>query len=373
MKKLYIESLIIIILFCTYIFPTGLFNLPTSVPKFIFICSAFVLKFLYNIYNKSFKLNDVVFIIILGILAIISNNINFLTFFPLILVQDVIDEKDKVKEYIKSSSILYICLCFTVIYSILFFGYSDRYAFTAIKEINQSGLAIFFLALMLNIKNRKIGVITMAFGLLTFSRSYYLAVILFLLSKIKILKKTFTNKKIINFCNYMNLTIISSIILILLGIFYLNEYKNGNIFWGDEISNRLFNLLDYSNFFRFIAIINIVLIIKYFPSKMIFGITDFDFKIIVKEISLDLSIPYKYVTPHNLFFSHLKMYGLFSIYEVFFVSNKLKQLITTDNFFIYIAIAAYSFILGAGLYSYWLFLAIFTFIINGGKNENIIY
>ena len=39
-------------------------------------------------------------------------------------------------------------------------------------------------------------------------------------------------------------------------------YKNGNIFWGDEIKNRLYNLLDYSNYFRFTTNILIILMFQ---------------------------------------------------------------------------------------------------------------
>ena len=77
------------------------------------------------------------------------------------------------------------------------------------------------------------------------------------------------------------------------------------------------------------------------------------------EIAEKMKIPYKYIEPHNLFFSHLKMYGIFSIVETIYIHIILKKVINKDNFLLYIAIFLYSIILGAGLYSYWLYLSFF--------------
>jgi len=360
---------IFIILFCTYIFPTGLIDPSYTYSKFIFVLS---ICFCYLLSLKQMRIWELIYMIIIILLSIISKNINYMVFITIPYLDKLLKKKDVIKDYILSSKILYVCLIFTIIYSFVFAGTNGRYAFTAIKEINQSGLAIFCLGLMLMKKNKKIGIFTLLLGLLTFSRSYYLAIIICLISKLKTVRKVLLKEKIVKFCNYTNLTIISSVVLIIIGFFYIEQYKNGNIFWGDQLSNRLYTFLDYSNFFRFTAIVNLILIFKYMPSKLLFGISEHEFVFFGSGIADKLGIPYSAIVPHNLFYSHLKIYGIFSFVETIYVSIILKKVVNQYNFLIFIAIVLYSFILGAGLYSYWLYLSCFVLIMNGGnQNENI--
>lgn len=361
----------LIVLFCIYIFPTGIIDSNFPFSKFIFILS---ICGLYILTIDKINLREFMFLVLIIVFTLITKNVNYLLFITISFMDKMLKYKDIIKEYLLKSKILYICLLFTIIYSILFFGTGGRYAFTAIKEINQSGLSIFCLAMLLLKKNKKVGIFTLLFGLLTISRSYYLAVLVYILSKTKICKKLIKKEKVIKFWSYTKITIISSLGLIFLGIFYIQQYKMGNIFWGDNVSNRLYTFLDYSNFFRFVAIINLVLLFKYIPHKLLFGITDEEFIKFGSMVSNELGIPYKYIVPHNLFYSHLKIYGIFSIFEILYVSNILKKIVNDNNFYIYISIVFYSIILGAGLYSYWLYLTIFVLIINDGgkKNESII-
>lgn len=60
---------------------------------------------------------------------------------------------------------------------------------------------------------------------------------------------------------------------------------------------------------------------------------------------------------HNLFFSHLKMYGLATFLEIFYVSKILKKVTNQNNFGIFIALFLYSIILGTGLSSFWLYFS----------------
>ena len=318
------------------------------------------------------KLRELIFIAAIILLTIISKNINYMVFITIPYLDKLLSKKEEIKQYLLSSKILYVCLFFTFIYSIIFAGTNGRYAFTAIKEINQSGLAIFCLGVMLIGKNKKIGIITLLFGLLTFSRSYYLSVIIFLLYRSKIIKKIILKEKIVKICNYTNLTIISSIVLILLGFFYIEQYKMGNIISDLYITNRLLSFLDFSNFFRFTSVVKLLMILKQFPSTIILGMSDYQYIKYGIITSSQLSIPTNSIVPHNLFFSHLKIYGIFSIFETVYVSKILKSIVNKNNFLIFIAIVLYSVILGAGLYSYWLYLTCFVLILHGGnKDENI--
>ena len=55
-----------------------------------------------------------------------------------------------------------------------------------------------------------------------------------------------------------------------------------------------------------------------------------------------------------------------------YVSSIIKKIVNKKNFGIYLAIAFYSIFLGAGLYSYWLYLSVFALYCNSeDKKENI--
>ena len=52
-----------------------------------------------------------------------------------------------------------------------------------------------------------------------------------------------------------------------------------------------------------------------------------------------------------------------------YTSSILKKITNSNNFGIYIGIALYSILLGAGFYSYWLYLSVFVLITNMGEVE----
>lgn len=362
-----INITIIITLFCTYVFPVGLIDSSIPLEKLIF---TLVISGLLVFFSKKFTIKEIIFILLIIVLTILSKSINYLLFVPIVFLDKIILEEKQINYFLKTSNILYVCLFFTFLYSLISFGNGGRYAHSAILEINQSGLAIFCLALLLIKKNKKIGYMTLFFGLLTFSRSYYLAVILYFLSKTSLFKKICKLKSIIKLSSYTKITIISTIILFLVGIYFIDQYKLGNIFWGDELSTRLFNFLDYSNLFRFMANIAVLSIFYLNPKKLLFGITDAEYIKYGNKVYSDYGVVYKYTNPHNLFLSHLKLYGFFSIIEIMYVSTILKKITTKDNLLVLYGIILYSIFLGAGLYSYWLYLSIFV-LINLKKEKEV--
>lgn len=363
MKKiLKIEYIITLILSCVYIIPSELIPITLPLPKLLFILGIGLYYVLMTLERKKINFAHMIFFIILILLSILSRNINFLTFFTLIMLDDLIKKRQRIFEFLKKSNILYLCLGFTIFYSLLYFGLDHRYARAAIKEINQSGLAIFCLSMLFFVKNKKFGYGILLFGLLTFSRSYYLSFILFLFSKIKIIKKIICREKIIKWSNYINLTLISSILLLILSFIYVQLYKDGYILSDDQIKNRLLAFFDYSNYYRFVAVLYIVLFFMSNPLYLFFGITDKMYADFGLSYAAKMNLEYRFIVPHNLFFSHLKIYGLFAFFEIAYISKKLSAIITKNNFFVYLIIALYSIILGAGLYSYWLFLSVIVFI-----------
>ena len=132
--------------------------------------------------------------------------------------------------------------------------------------------------------------------------------------------------------------------------------------------------MDYSNLFRFTTNLIVLLILFNNPLKIFSGLTDQEYINFGRNVYETIGIPYNYLEPHNLFFSHLRMYGIFAILEIIYISNLVKKVINNNNFIIYLAIVAYSVILGAGLYSYWLYLSVFVFLFfeEGKEGKNVL-
>jgi len=353
-----------LVLLSVYIFPTGIVSNYSTLPidKLIFSLGI-MMMYLFSI--KRMSKREILIILCILLFALYSKTIEFLLFATIPFLMKLLKNKRMIKAYLKNSNILYICLFATIIYTLIYIagdGRDGRYAFSAIREINQSGLAIFCLASLLMVKDFRLAIFTYVFGLLTISRSYILAIFCVVFFKLPFIKSLL--KKInLRMFSFTNITIITSLILYFLGVFYIYEYKAGKIFWGDEVSSRLFTLLDYSNYFRFVAVYFIVTMFLKYPLRMIVGIQETEFINHGANIANKLNIPYKSTPPHNLFFAHLRIYGIFAIIEVMCVSNILKKLVNIENFGIYIAIVLYSIFLGAGLYTYWLYLTVFAIIV----------
>lgn len=344
-------------LICTYIIPLGLLDSSYRLSKAIFLL-IIVIAYFYNI--KKIQKQDYLFIILLIIMTLITRKYNFMTFICLPIAKIFIEDNKTIKELPKSI-VLYICLVFSIFYTIIYWGTDGRFAFTAIQEINQSGLALFCLGLLLLKKNKKVGILTLFWGLFTFSRSYFIAIALFLISLIPFTKKIINKIKPFLF-NYAFLNLISLLAFLGLAFSYIYFYKNGLIVSSEDSVNRLFSLLDYSNFFRFTTILYLFIIMFKWPKTILFGMDDNLFNLKSYMIAKELGLPFRVTPPHNLFLSHLKMYGFIAIIEVVYLNSILKKIVNKNNCLIYLAIILYSFILGAGLYNYWLFLSLIVII-----------
>ena len=365
-ELLLVKILIITTMVCTYIIPISMLDdFFPNVSKIIFIS---IMSFIYFIKLNKVSIKEVLLLLLIFALFYYTRNINYLLFISILLLPKMLNDDNLlfIKQYLKNSKLLYICLLFTFFYSAIYFGLDGRYAHTGLTAPNQSGLAIFCLSMMILKKNRRLGIISLLFGCLTLSRSYFLAIIIYLLSKINLFKKI--SIKRIKQLNYLKLTIYSTIALLFLAFLFIYQYDQGNIINNTYSSNRLINIFDYSNFYRFTAVLIIISIFKNNPKAMLFGISEDYYVKYGLEISSKMKIPYHNTVPHNLFLAHLKLYGLYSIIEVIYTSIILKKIIDNSNFYLYIIIFLYSIILGAGLYSYWLYLSVLMFIMY--RNEN---
>jgi hypothetical protein len=276
-----------------------------------------------------------------------------------------IENKEVVIETINESCVPYVCLVFSVIYSIIYKmlgiggrgekGIAGGVLCTAIGEVNLSGLSVFALGLVLRKKNKILGDIVLLSGVLTISRSYFLAVLCFVAFEQKALKNTIG--RVLSRISYLQLTVFSSIVLFFVGWIYVYLFQNNKIMAYNENAGltRLLNFNDYSNYFRFLAIFLIVYIIKLHPIYILKGFSNEKYLQLGRMITDDLHVDFGVgIGTHNLFYSHLKMYGLFVFLEIMCVSKYLKRIVNENNIGMFIAFYLYTIILGSGLSGIWL-------------------
>ena len=362
-----IKIIVSLVFFMVYIIPIGLIFGPfNAIHNHIFATIIGLIYISLKIKSGKIKKNTLYIWILVFIVAIYTKKFGFIDMIIIPILNDFIRCKNEIKNVVYKSNIAYFSIAATMVYSVMYriLGIGGRgegdvgsgLIFTAIGEVNLTGLSLFCLALIVRKKNKFLGNVVATLGILTVSRSYMLALISVFVFNIKIIRKSMD--KLIDKCTYLNFTIISSVVLFGLGIYNVYLYLNGMIVSHSltEGFGRLFVFNDLSNYFRFLAIYLIVMIIISNPTAAFLGFTNEQFVEYGREITNSQGLLFSDIGTHNLFFSHLKMYGIAVFFEIYFVSKYLKQIITTNNFGIFLAIFLYSIILGTGLSSYWLFL-----------------
>lgn len=365
MTKQNTKILTYIILVLVFIFPSALvFGTWNAIYNHIF---SVLVAFLYASNGKIEK-RTLIFWGLTVIIAVYTRRYGFIDMIIIPILGDFVKNKAEVKKLILKSNTPYICIFFTIVYSILYTrlgigsrgesGISGGLVYTGIGEVNLAGISLFGLALICYRKNRIIGYFVFLLGLLTTSRSYILAIFCVVIFNFYYVK--YLVNKIIGKMTYLNLTVISSFCLFALGIVFISLYQSGDIlaYNANQGIYRLFHLYDYSNYYRFLAIYLIVMIMFNNPKTLFLGFSNEEFSVYGKQITSDLLTDFGVgIGTHNLFFSHLKMYGLATFLEIFYVSKILKKVTNQNNFGIFIALFLYSIILGTGLSSFWLYFS----------------
>ena len=364
-----------LVFFTIFIFPNGLvFGSFNAMHNHIF-CG--ILGIIYLMYKaQSGKLSVKILIIWSLILSvsIYTKRFGFIDMIALPVFGEFVAYKDTIKKYVEKSWLPYICVAFTICYTFVYraLGIGGRgegeigsgLLISAIGEINLTGLSVFLLSMIIRKKNKYVGTFTMILGLLTLSRSYILALVSVFIFNFKFVKKI--TDKCIDKINYLNLTIISSVLLFGVSVIFIGLYLSGNIVSYNVTAgiSRIFKLNDYSNLFRFLAIFIIVTIVTKHPQTLLLGFSDEDYLRYGKEITNSLGVIFGVgIGTHNLFFSHLKMYGVAVFLELYLVSKYLKRVLSSNNYGIFFGVFLYCIILGSGLNSYWLFLSAIALIL----------
>lgn len=313
--------------------------------------------------RTKFSLKEFLYIVSIFALCLFKLSVS-----PLILLTPIImnhflkkSEKNIFNRIVYETYIPYIAVFFTIIYS-LFYGMRDgRFLHVGIEEVNESGLAVFLLALIIKKRTPKFGNIVLLAGLLSLSRNYILAIVIYGLWNINYVKKIC--KKIYN-KNLLNLNLIlpiTVVVLYFLGIYCEDKYSQGGIFFELSLKDRIKNIFDMSNYFRFTVVVFLINIFLINKKYLIIGCNENIFREECYRYANIHGQLYVGNNPHNLFLSYLKLYGIIGCFYIYYVSNCIRKCINQNNLFIYIILLMYAIFLGASFNGYWLIIAIFAF------------
>lgn len=312
--------------------------------------------------NTKFTLIEFLYIMCIFILCMFQLSIS-----PLILLTPVL-----IKHFLSNNSIIIfnrilnetyifiVAVLFTIIYSVYYGISSGRFLHTGVDEVNESGLAIFLLALIIKKRWPKFGNIILLFGVLSLSRNYLFALIFYALWNIDVVKKIclkIYNKNIINLGVILPLAVF---VLYLMGLFCETQYIEGKIFYEIAFKDRIKNFLDLSNYYRFTGVVYLVNIFLSTPKYLFFGCKESIFKTECYKYASEHGQLYVGNNPHNLLLSYTKIYGITGCFYISFVSSFIRKYISRNNLFIYIILLSYAIFLGASFNGYWLIISLFT-------------
>lgn len=363
--KIYIISMFIL----AYIFPTKLFqdffNLPVdsylyggfTLVLFLFL----IIKKRQNIYRKYLFFLIIVFFIVMA-----QKHITALHLLGLILIdyiscnrEDYLDEINQEKKYA-------ILGCGgLILYSIVYFGKMDRFAYLGIGEVNISGLGIFLLGCIVKKKYKRLAIFIWVIGILTLSRNYLMALLVYtIVSVIMSKRKKWGNNKILGLFSFGKLGVLSTIILIWTSNIYQRVYLMGGIKNYNDGIGRFVNFFDLSNYNRFIVNTNVLEIYKRNLKLLFTGIPNNKFSEYNLIVCKELGCNFSYDRPHNFFFSYIQIYGIYAILIFAFMAHFFSVLVNRNNFAIFLAMMCYGFFLGMGFSSYWLWVFVVSLIVN---------
>lgn len=363
-----IEGLVFVIYFCIFILPSSYFNeMGAPITKYIYLIYILFMYFVMSVRGKN-NIKEIFLLIIIFLIAILNNSLNIVNIVGVLVGYRLISNNytARIKEVVLNTHMNYIALFATVFYSIYYYKLDGnrRLVRTAVGEINQSGLAIFCLGMIFRKKKKWLGNIVMALGVLSFSRNYVLAILIYFILNISIIKHFVIKYKLEKKFSFLSITFISTIILVILGGVYQYLYRKGMISFAQVSINRLFNLVDMANYYRFTANMYLGHIFIENPLLFLKGIPDLQvYQNYCYEIAGRIGYLFSGNTPHNFFFSYLRIYGGFIIVIFFYISKIMKSIVNYNNFGVFLAIMSYAIFLSAGFNTFWLYLTLFTLLV----------
>lgn len=372
-KKSLVTRFIKIVFILAFVFPTGfcLENAGIALDNYIYGLMSLFLLFIM-ISKRSPSKTNVFFILAVFILSLIHKEATPLHLLSLLVLDHICTNKEF---YIKSFQDLKyyrnIGILGIAVYSILYHGYLDRFAYLGVGEVNISGLGIFLLGVIVLKQNRWIGFFILTFGMLTFSRNYLLALAsLFLINRYIEKKDDRYINNLINRINFFKIGLFSCIALFFVSVGFQIMYDNDLILEYAAGASRFMTIFEISNYHRFTVNTNVLEIYVEHPYLIFTGIPIKDFAEYNLEICKLNGHDYANDRPHNYFFSYLQIYGGHCILIFMYMVRIFKKTVNRYNFGLFICIMIYGVFLGMGLSGYWLCLSVAALIITG-KKDNI--
>ncbi|MCM1440272.1 MAG: hypothetical protein NC131_13880 [Roseburia sp.] len=252
---------------------------------------------------------------------------------------------------------IHLALISTVFYS-LYYGLrmtDGRFLHTGVYEVNTSGLAVFLLGLVYLKRNKIIGKFVLLFGCLSFSRNYYLALIIYFFFNLKWTRKKLQEWEIDKRVDFKTVTILSVFFLYTMGVLSESIYEHGGVVYAESFVERVRNVIDLSNYYRFTTNLYLIRIWREQPMTLLLGISTEKFRLYCTKIAMERKQLYANNNPHNFFFSYTKLFGIAGVMDMLYVSRILKKVVDINNFSIFLVICCYTIFLSLGVNGEWLF------------------
>lgn len=239
-------------------------------------------------------------------------------------------------------------------------NYNNRFYLDQFIDPNYTGHYLFLLAYFSKACGyNKLFLIILFLSFFTYSRNVYIAFVLYIFLSFNIVEKfikRILNKKIFN---YFTLSVLSILLTIIISYVYINIYESNNYTINTNYitSIRDYNMMDGSNYMRFIY--NKIFIEDFIsnPIKYIYGIS---------ENLLHKTVPFT----HNSYFLNIIKYGLFYIPIFITICYPIKKDILLNKISLIIPLFTYYCFLGLGLSGMELILTAFCLKINKEKFKN---
>lgn len=239
-------------------------------------------------------------------------------------------------------SYLFIVLLFGTLFCFLINKTGDNRSYLkSIGDPNYSGYYLFLWTCLAFIEKRFfIVAFIVGICLKTYSRNYFLAVLVFLILNIKIISRfitTFFQKYKITF---WKLSIISLLAIIAFGYFFMKKIDVDQLAKVNNMksySDRFSSIADGSNYYRFYANDVFIKEIKKNYRKYLFGYDDIKYKHSIFNV------------PHNAFLLGVLRYGITFIIYFIIYSKIINNCIFWKSIKVYIPVFIYMTILGLGL------------------------
>lgn len=332
---------------------TKIFNLITTILLLIFL---FYKLTLCNFKLKINKIDFIFFSLLLSTVLLTFLIRNYVNFHWIYLIFAYIYFNKNIELNEKFKKIILTIVSFSVLYQLSTLRFMDIRPVINWYDPNYSGFFLFILFLFLKFEKMKImSYVILISGLLTLSRGYILAILIFfLIDNFNFIKSIIVKLKLNKF---LVILFISLIFLVFVENYFVkqNERLLGS---GNDIE-KIYTIADASNQDRFTA--NVL-----FKNNLFENFSDYQFGI---DIEYYIENVFRN-TPHNAFYSIIINYGIYFTIFYFIIFSKIyNKLMNKENIGIIISLFSYYILLGTGIQGYPGILVFYLLALNKNKGK----